>query len=422
LARRLFPQDTRTRVAVFLGLDGFDTASAQGTRIPTWAKSRRRTSHLTLDGVNYIGDLRADMGLSENSRLIASTLLDQKIPLAYLETPYPLKSRTNPAPVPLAQNTPYHINIIDVNYSYFYDTVMELPKETFLDRYNIAIWFWELDPFPVEWRKNFRFVDEVWVASRYSQDIIAQVSPIPIIRMPPSIQVSTSPIVNKSSFGLPENRFIFLYSFNPLSSVARKNPFGFIESFRRAFGQPTSGPLLVLKTHHLDMPNTLAVATVLREAVASVNGVIIEQNLDRQNMNNLLGTSDCYVSLHRAEGFGLGMAEAMALGKPVIATAYSGNTDFMTVNNSYGVRYTIRAITKEDHALQPDFLALYSPAYKWAEPDLDHAANLMDYVYTHPEQTRLVGQRAAQDINAHYGQQVIGARITDRFRSIIQNS
>ena len=136
----------------------------------------------------------------------------------------------------------------------------------------------------------------------------------------------------------------------------------------------------------------------------------------------LLASCDAYVSLHRAEGFGMGLAEAMALGKPVIATGYSGNMDFMTVNNSYPVRYDLRTITEDDHALQPVCTQLYAPGGTWAEPDLDHAAAQMRRVVENPAEAAQVSRRARADIHALYSRAAVGALIRERLDTLGRGS
>lgn len=430
LARRVLPQKLRTRFAILLGLRGFDPGSAPGTIIPEWVektwvekrKSGTRSRITLFDGINYIGDLRADIGISEHSRLMVNTMLEAGIPLAYTEIAYRFESRTVPLPKELKEGSPYSISVVDQNFSHFYDAILEIPPKALEGKYIITIWAWELNKFEGPWLNNFKFVDEVWTGSRYTQDVIAHVSPVPVVRIPFAVEVNASLDVTPARFSLPENRFIFLYSFSSTSTAARKNPFGYVEAFRQAFGKPgKTGPLLVLKAHHLDNPDAVLLAPALRKAVASVGGILIEDNLDRQSMYDLLAVADCFVSLHRAEGFGLGIAESMALGKPVIATAYSGNMDYMTPANSYGVSYSIKQIQEEDHAYQPRLKAIYGTGYEWADPDIDHAAKLMQQVYENQDEARQVGQRAAEYMALHYSRAAIGQRIRERFRALIES-
>jgi len=422
LARALFPVERRKQMAIGLGLAGFDTSSATGEIVPRWARGRPEHTHpMVVDGVNYVGDLRADMGLGEQGRLLTRAIRTTGIPISYYEQPYNFERRTNvPTEAEKRSQAPYNFTIVDINFPQFYEGVIDTPPMFFKEKYAIAFWAWELNRYAEGWYKNFRFTNEVWVVSTFVQDVISQVSPVPVIRMPLAVEVQTSEDTSRADFGIPEDRYVFLFSFSTTSTVARKNPFAVIEAFRRAFPESTraGGPLLVMKAHHLDIYDAAGLVEPLRKAVASVSGVLIEDNMPRQRMYDLLSVCDCYVSLHRAEGFGLGMAEAMALGKPVIATGYSGNLDFTRAETSYLVRYALRPITEADHSYQPHLRIVYEPGYIWAEPDIDHAASLMRYVYEHQAEARATGARAQAFIQTHFSMPVIGQRVRDRLTAI----
>jgi glycosyltransferase involved in cell wall biosynthesis len=287
-------------------------------------------------------------------------------------------------------------------------------------QYRIGIWHWELDRLPADALQQFDMLHEIWTISHYVRDTIARDATIPVLYMPPAFQRPEVPSNPRQFMKLPENCYIFLFSFDPLSTVGRKNPFAVIEAFRRAFGVSCQNVLLVMKTHHLNLEDNRKAATALREAMQRVGGLLIEDYLERSQMNALLAACDCYVSLHRSEGLGFGMVEAMLLGKPVIATAYSGNLDYMTDANSYGVRCTVRPVQASDHHYQPDMVRLYPPDldYRWAEPDIDHAAALMFEVFNNPNEARLRGQRAAHDIASQFSLQATSRRIRKRLEEI----
>jgi glycosyltransferase involved in cell wall biosynthesis len=137
---------------------------------------------------------------------------------------------------------------------------------------------------------------------------------------------------------------------------------------------------------------------------------VIDRSLDREHLGGLMAACDCYVSLHRAEGFGLTMAEAMAIGKPVIATGYSGNVDFMNAENSYLVDHAITRVGPE--------CEIYPPEGEWAEPSLEHAAELMRRVYEDREQAARVGARAAQDIASGLSPRATGAAMRARLEEM----
>ncbi len=156
-------------------------------------------------------------------------------------------------------------------------------------------------------------------------------------------------------------------------------------------------PLLVIKSQYLERYPPLY--HHLFHLVEDINGILLNKMMTRQQMTDLLTCADVYVSLHRAEGFGRGMAEAMFLGKPVIATNYSGNTDFMTTTNSYPVAFKLRPITAEDHRFQPAFATIYDVGQVWAEPDIDEAAARMAMLYEQPANGVEKGYQAADDIH-----------------------
>ena len=422
IARRLLPDALREQIAARLGLAGFNIGTAAGNRIPSWRTSLQSSSltAVGVEGVNIVGDLRADLGVSEFTRSVAKALNAVNIPTAYTEIAYRVKYRTTPLSDGLVTGSPYQISFVDLHFAEFYERVTNAPSEAFVGKYIIAGWQWELPRFVELSPAVYRLIDEIWVGSRFSQDAIAQAAPIPVLRMPPAIDVRPNANANRAAFGLPDDRFIFLFSFNAASAAVRKNPFGVIEAFRRAFGTNPGKALLVIKTQQIDEAENQNrdLARALRAAIEAVNGVVIHDNLTRQAMTDLMAVCDAYVSLHRAEGFGFGMAEAMALGKSVIGTNYSGNTDFMTLSNSYLVRYQLRPITDKDHQFQPEFAAVYPPGEIWAEPDLDDAARLMQDIVQDIENAQQVGARAASDIAAQLSPSAVGQRIAERLRTI----
>jgi glycosyltransferase involved in cell wall biosynthesis len=145
---------------------------------------------------------------------------------------------------------------------------------------------------------------------------------------------------------------------------------------------------------------------------------MINERLSKPEMNSLTSLCDCYVSLHRSEGFGLGMAEAMFLGKPVIATAYSGNMTFMNDRNAFLVGYDLRQVTPDDHAHQPVYLQVYEPGQWWAEPDLDCAADRMVDVVQNQDTARARGNAASAYMRQWHGYEAAGAAIRQRLNLI----
>ena len=424
-AKSILPKAIRQGVARRLGLDGFAISEALGRRLPDWAPvcdDWQLTSDLKL-GVNLIGDLRSKMGLSQQTRLLREALKATSLPLAYSEALYDNDAEQITGEVPqLSAGSPYAINLACINFKDYYARVSGAPPETFKDRYTIAYWVWELERMPAISPANFDLMHEVWTCSTFSQRSIAAATDKPVNVVPQPIIVRPRAYANRQLFGLPPHRYIVLFMFDPNSSIARKNPFAVIEAFRKAFGKSDAddAPLLVLKTHRSSEVSNPTYLTRLEEELASVGGFLIDDYFKHQMLTDLIAVCDCYISLHRSEGFGLTIAEAMALGKPTIATAYSGNMDFMTPENSYGVKYTMREIIPEDHMYQPRFAQHYLPGNCWAEPSIDHAAELLNNVKYQPELASAIGQRARASITAQFHPDTIGSLILEHINRITQ--
>jgi len=271
----------------------------------------------------------------------------------------------------------------------------------FAARPTIGVWAWETDDIPGRWAPHFEVMDEIWVYSRFVAENIGRASPVPVVPVPIPI-LRPDPHGAWVGLDLPSGfRFLFLFDF--FSTVQRKNPVGVIEAFKRAF--PDGGPHLVIKTLHAHhRPRAF---DALRWAADGRDDVrIVDVSLPVEQRDALLVSCDCYVSLHRSEGYGLTPAECMSLGKPVIATAYGGVTDFMTPANSYLVEWAPTLVGPEGE--------LYPASGTWAEPDLDHAAALMRRVVERPGEAAEKGARAREDVERELSPAAVGAIVRDR--------
>ena len=266
-------------------------------------------------------------------------------------------------------------------------------RSFFRDRRTIGFWWWEVESFPPTLAAAAHLVDEIWVGSGHVARAVGERVEKPVHVFPvPIVKPDVEPL-GRAALGLPDDTFVFLFAFNFLSVFERKNPLGLLEAFSRAFA-PGEGPTLVLKsTNSRFHPRELA---RLRDAVAARPDVLLlDGSLEPSRYHALIAAADAYVSLHRAEGLGLTIAEAMTLGKPAIATRYSGNLDFMTDENSYLVPYELEPI--------PSGVGPYPQGTLWAEPDLDAAAAQMRVVVEQPADARARAERAVLDLASAHG-------------------
>jgi glycosyltransferase involved in cell wall biosynthesis/SAM-dependent methyltransferase len=361
-------------------------------------------------GVMLVGYLRAELGVGQGARLLAETLDTQKIPHATLVNTT-TASRQNHAFEGNANEgrRDFDVNIVCVNADQLPVFASQVGPDFFAGRYTIGQWAWELDTFPEQFHGALDLVDEVWAVSEFTRDAIASVTSKPVFAVPhPIVAPPVPPSIGRSALGLPEDRTLFLFCFDLLSVLERKNPLGLVDAYTRAF-EATDGAALVLKIINGDQ--RLPDLERLRLAVADRPDILlIEGYLDADKLAALVNVADCYVSLHRSEGFGLTMAEAMALGKPVIATAYSGNLDFMSADTAYLVDWSEAAV--------PAGCSPYPQGAMWAEPDLDEAARLMRYVCEHPDEAREVGRRAQHAVTTSHSTDQRARFVRQRFDDI----
>jgi glycosyltransferase involved in cell wall biosynthesis len=258
-----------------------------------------------------------------------------------------------------------------------------------------------------EWMPAFRFVDEVWVASQFTKACFDAVSPVPVTHIPLAVPPLSPQPADKATFGIQDRGVALLFVFDVSSQAERKNPVAVIRAFREA-GFARDDATLVLKFTNPAFDR--AAVRRLHQEASGLNVLFLDGFMSRGELTSLVNVCDAYVSLHRAEGFGLTMLEAMALGKPVIATGYSANVDFMTADNSHLVGYRLVELDRNSGP--------YPRGFTWAEPDVSHAAQLMRAVATDPAAARQRGLKAAADVRTRFSLPVVAERIRQRITAI----
>jgi glycosyltransferase involved in cell wall biosynthesis len=349
----------------------------------------------TAHGLTVAGELARTSGIGESARLMAAATerLGTEVWRADIPPPvdptHELPKPTDPMPppgVPLA----IHINAPQLPLAF-----LRAPRALSKGRRIIGCWYWELPTPPPDWRPGARFVHDIWAPSRFTADALEPLKPGRVRVVPPPL-ADAPPIpahVDRTAFGLPANAVITLVSFNLASSFARKNPLAAIAAFREAFGDRPDR-ILLLKIGHPD--HAPADFERIRQAAKAPNIRIETRSLPTADSHALTACCDIVLSLHRSEGFGLVPAEAMFLGKPVIATAWSGNMDFMDAETAALVGY--RLIPVHDDRM------VYRNSV-WADPDIREAAGHL--------------RRLADDAQAR---QALGARGQAHVRRVLTSA
>ena len=387
-------------VASLFGLDG---AAAVGQ-----AEARKSDSlPNATTGVNVYGYLRNEDGLGTVARSYVRALKALRVPTSLRDlSEFSPQRAADPTFQTFDKEHPHSVNLICVNADQHVEVKTLLGQDFVKGRHNIGVWFWELPRFPERWLDRFDDFDEIWAASSFIANTLAPISPIPIIRIPPIIapSLAVSGERGRRRLGIRPDAFVFLFVFDFKSIFERKNPLAVVDAFRAAFGPNDKVRLIIKCVNGDEFPTELATLRSRAEgyAVEVHDGYwMVDQLWD------VKAAADAYVSLHRSEGFGLTIADAMALGKPVIATAWSGNMDYMTVANSFPVRFDLVQLDRD--------YGPYQMGETWANPSVEHAAELMRQVFIDGEAGRSRGEIGRRDIAANFSEDrianLVGARL-----------
>ena len=360
-------------------------------------------------GVDVVGYFNGEFGLGEAGRLLVRSLKSVDFPVSTLLTT--VAGHRNMYHFPTDNVWKHDAAIISVNAGETPGVYQQFGVQTFRERYVIGQWFWELEEFPQECHIGYPYVNELWASTKFIQTTLSKYAPenVKVIHMPlPLLAPKVNKDIERKNFNLDNDRFMFLFTFDFCSSTARKNPYGVLEAFKQAFKE-NEGPVLVVKSvNDKNFPNALSNLIVHAEGRRDI--LFFNEHFDHEVVSALRNLSDCYVSLHRSEGLGLTISEAMCLGKPVIATGYSGNMDFMTEANSIPIpwKYTVAGANA----------APYPAGSRWAEPDIDAAIDAMRYVYQNDTKAKELGAQAKKDMETKFSLEACGKRMADRLSKV----
>jgi glycosyltransferase involved in cell wall biosynthesis len=326
-------------------------------------------------GWNVVGYHSAELGVGEAGRRLATAIEHIGLPVEYVGASAPTSREEHPLGRRISPHLRYRDSLFAVNADQLARVVALVDSAGGERGQRLGLWFWEVDVFPERWHGAFDLVDEVWCASPFCAQAVEQISPVPVRLIPlPVVPPGAPTPYTRDLMWWPPDRFTFLFVYDFNSVFARKNPLELIDAFTRAFG-PNDGAALVLKSinGHRDL---IALEQLRHAAGERPDVIIIDGYRTPTEMQAMTELADCFVSLHRSEGFGFNMAKAMAVGTPVIATGYSGNMAFMDETSAFLVPYELVPVGPGHDP--------YPPQARWAQPDIDAAASLMRSVLSDP--------------------------------------
>lgn len=354
------------------------------------------------------GVLRSASGLGQSARLCHDALRASGLPVYGLDLTAELMQPIDHPDFDFADGRRLESGtlLLHVNAPLVPLALWRLGRSRVRHAYVVGYWAWELPEMPADWRHGIPFVHEVWTPSRFTADAVRTIAAgLPVLVIPHAIAIGHRsedhpPTSASHPHGpSPCRPFTVLTLFNAASSVARKNPLAVVAAFRRAFGDdPTTR--LVVKTS-----NAGAFVAEIAEAIGRAGNItLIDQVASAAEIDALYGDADVVVSLHRSEGFGLILAEGMLRGRPVVATDWSGNTDFLTAETGFPVPFRLVP------AVDPQG-TYHFPVMHWAEADVDAAADILRRLRADPDLGRRVGRRAADFAQASWGAEVYAGHV-----------
>ena len=374
----------------------------------------KATGDVGKPGANLIGYAHAELGMGEHVRMSAAALNATDVRYGVLNFDVGVSSRkqANLDHGELITSNEYSVNVFHINADQMLAAYCHLGSGFFANRYNIGYWAWELSKCPKEWVPIIEMVDEIWAPSRFIQSAFAEKTRKPVEYMPLCVTLQPFQARRRSEFKLPENHFLFLFAFDFLSYIERKNPFAAIRAFQVAFPDRSSQVGLVIKVMNGDSQNQQWV-----EMLALIDNDprvhIINRTMSRGEVLALMDSCDSFVSLHRSEGFGRGPAEAMLLGKPVIVTNYSGNTDFTHPENSCLVNYSLVPVKTGQY--------VFGDGQVWADADVQHAAWHMKRLVEKPASAAEIGLKGKDFILTKFSQSVVGRIYAQRLKYVMRS-
>ena len=379
-------------------------------------------------GVNLIGYAQGQLGIGEDLRCTAAALDAAGIPTAILNFPPGKKVPQHDHSLTdrLADEGPYAFNLFCLTAEEIARFLMERGPEQFHQRFNIGYCPWELRRWPGPWLPLFGLVDELWASSQHTLSAMRQglaapnqaaTHPLPsTVLLPLAVTLPILPtdkrLQTRAAYGLPAQAVLFTFSFDLNSSIHRKNPLMALRAFQRAF--PADHPLadqvaLLIKTHRPNGTNRNW-DRLKAEAVVDSRLHILETTLPRNELLELYAACDGFISLHRAEGFGRGLAEALMLGLDVIATDHGGNTDFCIGPLAHPVRCQMVRVNNGEYP--------YHRGQQWAQPSVAHAAELLKQVAERRCRDGLPGPSITADYRQRFDPTICGARYRQQLEAL----
>jgi len=361
-------------------------------------------------GINLYGFFKAENGLAQGVRTYARAMEKAGIPHTFLNTDFIgwLPQNDTTFDNQLTKENKYAVNVIHVNPDQWQEACGMFPREQFNGHYNIGVFLWELETVPEDWKPLFGYVDEIWTPSKFIADAMRKETDKPVTVIPYGMETPYDETLTRADFGLSEDDFLVLMMFDSNSFASRKNPGAAIDAFREAYGENPEHVKLVIK---ISNPKPEDVAFVEEHIGGKAGYTLITERMDKERLNSLIRLCDVFLSLHRSEGFGLVLAEAMSLGTAAVATNWSANTEFMPEGTACLVDCEMVPVGNAYRYEQE--------GAAWAEPDVRQAAAYLRRLKDDPAYREQIVKAGQKQIRERLNTEQTAEKIRKRLDEII---
>jgi len=366
-----------------------------------------------MPGVRIIGNVCGESGMGHSLRSFAAACEVTGVPHGFVDSRARNPSRKLSLPPTGTSEDPNGLraNVLYMPLDQVGHMLVSLGEQALRDRYTVLMPFWELSTCPAEWKHAASTVNELWAPTRFIHEAISPLAPptVPVLLMRPCVPPPQPRIFTRSDVGLPQDAFLFFFSFDFFSYPERKNPLAIVAAFREAFPLGTESVSLLITAMNADERSQYWQR--LRAAADTDRRIrLLSKPMAHDEVLGLCRLSDCYVSLHRSEGFGYGPAEAMLLGKPVILTNYSGPCDYARPDNACLVNFSLVSVGPHDY--------IHHEGRTWADPDVSHAAWHMRHLVDSPSMAAEIGRLGRLFLESHYAPSVVGLHYRERLQGL----
>jgi glycosyltransferase involved in cell wall biosynthesis len=365
-----------------------------------------RTVCGSVPGVDFYGPVGVVSGLGSAARGYVLALRAAAIPTAVIPVHELFVHQASIGEIERHQPPRHSVSLVHINADSVHRFMHFHASRFSRARYRIGIWVWELPALKDEWCSELRYFDEIWVPSTFCQRAVQAVTAKPVVVMPHIVNPDAPRQSVRNKLPLANDEFVILYVFDASSDVERKNPQCLVEAFEAEFG-PHERVRLVLKVSRPDRTFREYLDALIAR---NPRCIVLTETLEPNEVSGLIAGCDCYASPHRAEGFGLTVAEAMALGMPVIATDYGGTADFVTPDTGFPLRYRLAELQRNHGP--------YAKGAIWSDPSRKHLQELLRFVSANRAAAAATGQRARAHMQRHYSAAVVGRSIRTRLAEI----